>query len=344
MVEVETLTDERAQLEPAPAAWLSRSMARDESIEWPIERVEVRDDRRGPKAWAEYLAFRVACATLGALPRVLLDPILGGMGRVLERLDRRHADAARAFIGAALPELDDKQRASLARSAWSHFARVSFRASRIHKLVAGKALGEVYDVLATPAARELIDSGEGCVLASAHVGNWEATGPIFLALGRQPLYGIGKAPRNDPLSRYMQRTRELVGGRMLPRKGAMQGAPKVVRAGGSVLMLLDHRSRGKPVWAPFFGRVAACDRSAGVLLRRLGAPILFVGIYEQDGPRPLRAELHTVLRPEDLAGLNPEAIARRVNAELEALILREPTQYFWLHDRYKDKPPADPRT
>ena len=94
---------------------------------------------------------------------------------------------------------------------------------------------------------------------------------------------------------------------------------------------------------PFFGRPAGCDRSAGVLIRRVGAPLVFYGCYGIPGVDPLKSwrfELRftRVIFPEDLAGLGPVEIATRVNQELERLLLHRPQQVFWLHDRFKGAP------
>jgi KDO2-lipid IV(A) lauroyltransferase len=208
------------------------------------------------------------------------------------------------------------------------------------RLFRGKRIEQHFELEVSDAARAALASGAGCILITAHVGNWEAAGAPLQALGLQPLYAVFKAPKNDPLSRWMQRTREAQGARMLPRAGAMKGLPAVLRAGGSVMMLLDQRARKKPVIAPFFGRPAACDRSAGVLLRRLAAPLVFFGCYTTSDPRRFRLALGTVLGPDDLAGLDAEGVAARLNRELESLILERPDQYFWLHDRYKGAPAA----
>ena len=108
-------------------------------------------------------------------------------------------------------------------------------------------------------------------------------------------------------------------------------------------MLLDHRPRQKPVMAPFFGRPARCDRSAGVLLRRVRVPLLFYAGYSVPGTDPLdnwRLELRLprVIMPEALKGLSPEEIAGVINHELEGLILHRPDEVFWLHDRFKGTP------
>lgn len=329
----------RPVLEPVPEEWNARLMQAD--VVFPVGRAEVRGDDRSLKAWLVYMLVRGMELTLGRMPRFFVDRILGGLARLVTRLDRRHTEAAESYIRAAFPEATEPQVRSLVLGAWRHFAWVGLTAPRLGKLK-GKRLGDYFDVRISPEARAVVEAGEGCVLVSAHVGNWEAIGSACQALGILPVYGIGKAPRNDYLSRHMQRIREVGGGRMLPRKGAMKAAPAVIRAGGAVMMLLDHRARHKPVWANLFGRPAGCDRSAGVLLRRIGAPILFFGCYEQAQGARFRLDLGTVLRPSDLAGLAPERIARRINQELEHLILAQPDQFFWLHDRFKDAPDTLP--
>jgi lauroyl/myristoyl acyltransferase len=94
------------------------------------------------------------------------------------------------------------------------------------------------------------------------------------------------------------------------------------------------------VFAPFFGRLARCDRSAGVLLRRLNAPVA-IGACLMDGPWRWRVHFRDVLSPRDLAGKSPEEISTSINVVLERLIRSAPDQYFWLHDRYRGAQPAD---
>ncbi|MDG2143593.1 MAG: lysophospholipid acyltransferase family protein [Planctomycetota bacterium] len=158
---------------------------------------------------------------------------------------------------------------------------------------------------------------------------------IASAVGFRPLYAISKPPSNYPLSVEFQRLRESWGMRLLPRRGAMQFAPKVIQGKATLGMLLDQRARKRPVMVPFFGREARCDRSAGVLLRRLRCPVVFIAAFKQ--PEDLRWRFYAgkVIHPEDVAGKSPEQVAGMVNTELEALILQHPEQNFWLHDRYR---------
>jgi KDO2-lipid IV(A) lauroyltransferase len=91
--------------------------------------------------------------------------------------------------------------------------------------------------------------------------------------------------------------------------------------------------------APFFGRPAHCERAVAVFARRLGVPVVFGACYRTERRWHYRMVFTEVLRPEDLAGLSPEAVTTRINAELERMIRACPEQYFWLHDRYRGAPP-----
>jgi KDO2-lipid IV(A) lauroyltransferase len=175
----------------------------------------------------------------------------------------------------------------------------------------------------------------GSLLVTLHLGDWEAGSSILPWIGFDPLYVVAKPPRNRPLSLHLQRLRESRGLRVLPRRGAMKHASAILSAGGSLAMLLDQRARMRPAMAPFFGRMAACDRSAGVLVRRAKVPVMVGAIYRADRPYRWRVVVPRVLWPEELAGRSPEDVAALLNVEFEKLIRAAPEQYFWLHDRYR---------
>jgi len=313
-------------------------LAPDERDDWPVERVEIRHEHRGLGAWSQYLALRAAQRVAGLLPRSMVNLVAGGFARLSRVLDRRHTEAARDFVRTALPDLTQPEVERLALGAWRHLAFLAIEGERAIPAVMGNRLGDHYDVEVCDGLEELLASGRGCLLITAHVGNWEVMGPAVVAMGFGPCYAIGRVPRNDPLARHFQRTREEVGGILIPRSGAMKSVPKVIRAGGSVGMVLDHRARGKPIYVPFFGQPAACDRSAAVLLRRVSAPLVVVACYNTEQRDRYRLVFSNILHPEDLAHLDSTEIIARVNQELEKLILAAPEQYFWLHDRYKGAP------
>ncbi|MDG1049023.1 MAG: lysophospholipid acyltransferase family protein [Planctomycetota bacterium] len=317
-------------------------------VDWPVEVPSFEEGRfHGAKQRALYVLMKAAQETALRLPGPLQRGLVASIAGAGRALDKRHTAAAEDYIRAALPLADDPEVDRLVGVAWKHLLRVALVTVGVGRHVMGRRLGDHYEISACPEALEVLESPRGSIMLSAHAGFWEACCPAIVGMGWGPSYGVGKAPRNDFVARDLLRMRERQGMRVIPRRGAMSAVPAAVRAGASVGMLLDHRPRQKPIYAPFFGRLAACDRSAGVLLRRVKAPLVFYGCYSAPGTDVLdswRFELRLpkVIQPEELAGLDPETIAARINSELEQLILHRPEEAFWLHDRFRGARDATP--
>lgn len=304
--------------------------------DWPVPRQEVIGTRGGALAWIECQFVRGLVGGLARLPRAPRGVLVGLCARLARALDRKHTRAAEAYLRQALgPELSREELARRTLQAWRHLFEITLDSELFERRIRPERVREHFEVELCPEARELLARHEGCVLVSAHVGDWEVGTAVMPWLGFDPLYSISKPPKNRWLSVHVQRMREARGMRLLPRRGAMQFAPAVVRAGGTLAMMLDQRARVKPVLAPFFGRPARCDRSASVLLRRLRAPLVFAACYRTGEPLRWRFVATRVVRPEEVAGASPAQIAALVNRELERLILAAPEQYFWLHDRWR---------
>lgn len=302
----------------------------------------VEGDRNGLMAHVEYGAWCLTLFVLSRLPRFAFEWFQKGLARFLKLVDRRHAASARGFIAQAFSsrgqQLDARQIEARVLTAYQHLIEIALTPARVKRRFGHnpEALLERTEVHMSAPVREAMEAG-GCVIVSAHVGDWEMAAQICAAVGFQPFYVISKPPRNRPMSKSAQVDRERGGIRLLPRRGAMGFAPRVIKSGGFVGMLLDQRARVKPVIAPFFGRPARCDRSAGVLMKRLKCPVVFVAAY-RTGDLRWRLEAKRVLTPKEIGGMSPAEIAGLVNAELEEQIMSAPDQQFWLHDRFRDTP------
>jgi Kdo2-lipid IVA lauroyltransferase/acyltransferase len=303
---------------------------------WPVPHQQVEGKRGGLLAWLE---CRLVLATMGAvarLPAGLRSALVGLLARAGRRFDRPHSRAAEAFLlqalGRALPR---EELAARVLQAWRHLLEVTLDFEVFDRRIDRANASEHLELELCAQARELIAKQQGCVLVGGHIGDWETGAALISWAGFGPLYVISKPPKNRYLARHAQRVRESRGMRLLPRRGAMEFAPAVVRGGGTLAMLLDQRARLKPVLAPFFGRESKCDRSASVLLRRLRVPLVFAACYRTANPLRYRLVVPRVVQPEEVAGKSAEEVAALVNGELEKLILAEPEQYFWLHDRWR---------
>ena len=304
--------------------------------ELPVPWQQVYGTKDGLLARFEALLAQGFIACAARLPERAFQWMVGGLARVGKAIDKRHTQAARSFLTTALGEMPKAELEGRVLEAYRHFLRVIVEPRRFALRVPDEEILDHYDVVGDALRKE--PNGEGCLVISAHIGHWEGALSTMPCLGFSPCYAIIKPPKNRPLSILSQREREARGVNVLGRRGAMTDANTVIKAGGTVVMLLDQRARKRPLIAPFFGRPARCDRSVGVLVRRLRVPVVLCCCTLTDVPQRYRFEVYEHIRPEDLKGWNALAIVKRINAAYERMIRDYPEQYFWLHDRYKDTP------
>lgn len=304
--------------------------------DWPVPRQDALGTRGGALAWLEYAAGRGTLGLLSRLPDGPREAFVAGLSRTARLVDRSHSEAARDFLRTAFgPEMTRDELEERVLQAWVHFLRITIESAGFAHRVDFANLGAHLDgVDIHPDVEKIHAARKGAIFVTAHLGDWEAGSAVLAHLGFDPFYAVVKAPKNRPLSAYLQRIREARGLRSLPRRGAMQHASQILRGGGYLGMVLDQRARKRPVLAPYFGRPACCDRSAGVLMKRLRTPVV-VGACYRTAPWRWRVHIPTVIHPDELAGVDPEAIVARLNREFEAGVRAAPEQYFWLHDRYR---------
>ncbi len=312
--------------------------------EWPVPWQPVWGESDGFASRLATWVVRAALAVASRLPERVLALLLGTLASLAARLDRRRSRAAREFLRQALGELAEPELARLVRRGWLQLLRVTVDSERLVR-VAPEHLRRHFELRMNPDARRLLEQHQGCVLVSGHVGNWEAGFAALPALGFHPAYGVAKPPKNKFLSRALQASRERWGVRVLSRKGAMADAPAILRAGGTIALVIDQRTSGRALLVPFFGRLARCERAPAVLLKRQRVPVALLACRMKAQPLHYELEFAEVLWPEDWARREVEEIVLRINQGLERLIRADPEQYVWIHDRYRDTPrELGPRT
>lgn len=304
--------------------------------------------RRTAAAWFEDRALAAGLWCTSRLPWGIVDPFLAVLARIAQRTSGSRNRSSRAFLCAARdvgvfgPQASDGRLESVLLGAYQHLFRVVVEAERVATRVPREDLLGRVEARLSPRVRELAAMGGPVVMVSPHIGNWEVGSMVAEGLGFSPFAAIAKPAKNHYVSQRIMRSRLARGIAVLPRRGAMETAPRLVREGTTLALLLDQRARTKPVIAPFLGRPARCDRSAGILIRRLGVPLVLAACYRGDEPLTFEFRAEVVLEPTELARMNPLAVATRLNEEFERMIRYAPEQYFWLHDRYRDAPPAEP--
>jgi KDO2-lipid IV(A) lauroyltransferase len=183
-------------------------------------------------------------------------------------------------------------------------------------------------------------AGRPLVLISAHYGNFELGGYLMGLFGF-PTYTVARALDNPHLDRFVNDFRGRTGQYILSKKGTSDEIQRVLARGGILTLLGDQHAGKKACWVDFFGRPASTHKAVALFSLGNDAPTMVS--YARRLDRPLHYEVGPEAlcdpRDPDFQLGSVQLLAQWYTDHLENLIRRSPEQYWWLHRRWKGKPP-----
>lgn len=287
-----------------------------------------------PRTWPGWLGVGLLWL-LARIPWPLQRAIGRGLGHVLIRAARSRRRAARRNLALCLPELDEAARESLLLE---HFQALGIGAFEFMRAWWGSIapLERGVRIEGVEAIRELVDSGRGVLLVSGHFTTLEVCGRMLCR--HLPVAGLYR--RHDgQVMEWAVRAGRLRYAHAMFRQEEVRATVKHLRAGGVLWYAPDQDMRGKDtVFAPFFGIPASTITATHQLARMTGCAVVPFFHRREGGRYVLR--LGAPL--EDFPSADPVEDSRRVNAAIEAMVREAPSQYLWIHRRFKRRPPGEP--
>ena len=182
-----------------------------------------------------------------------------------------------------------------------------------------------------------LDSGRGIVFLTPHLGCFEIVAQQ-IAL-RTPLTVMYRPPRKAALKPLIEGARARDNLMLAPANlSGVRILAKCLKKGQPIGLLPDQvPQEGEGVFADFFGR-SAYTMTLPAKLAQMGKAQIIV-TYAERLPRGKGYIVHFVPFDAVLEG-DAAAQARTINAAMEQLIARCPSQYFWSYNRYKVPPGA----
>ena len=177
------------------------------------------------------------------------------------------------------------------------------------------------------------------IILTGHYGNWELAGYLFGMFGF-PTVSVARTLDNPFLERYLRAFRERTGQSLIPKTGGFDQMIEVLDKKRALSFLADQDAGQRGVYVDFFGRPASTHKAIALLAIEHQAPIA-VGVARRIGPG-FRYEIRceAVIDPTDLTGSVDDVriLTQQYTSALERLIRQDPTQYLWLHRRWKHQP------
>ncbi|MDH7600886.1 MAG: lysophospholipid acyltransferase family protein [Armatimonadota bacterium] len=297
-----------------------------------------RAKRLPPQKRALKLLGRITFWLLFKTSRLLRPWIVELVGNVLGTMffvvSKRYRSTAIANLEAAFgSEKTPKEIRQLAREVFKHFARESLQFFRLISMTR-----EEVDRLVEVEGLENLDAalakGKGCIAVTAHYGNWELLARKLVILG-YPVNVIARDSDDPGMTGIATRIRETAGYKVFDKDQPIIGAFRRLK-NNEILGILPDQNDFQGIPITFFNRPAATATGPAFLSIRSGAPI--VPLFARRLPDK-RYKLVIYPQIEFVPSGNQEEDIRTLTFLLTAAIEQEirsnPSQWLWLHDRWK---------
>jgi KDO2-lipid IV(A) lauroyltransferase len=282
--------------------------------------------------------------TLRLLSLLPLRPALAFgvlVGRIGNRVAVKTRRLALHHLSLALPELPEAERARVVRGMFVHLGMAAMELAAIRSY--DRDLESYVDLTPPGLLDEVMARGKGMMFVTGHVGNWELLARRIARAG-VPNAVIAKAGNDPRLNALAEAVRASGGVTTLWREDRDTGRAiiRTFRQGRALGLLIDQDTAVQGVFVPFFGRPAYTPRAAADLALRFGAPVV-VGTARRRGPEVGAGHVVELVEiPYDAAAADREAEAIRLtaacSAALESAIRRAPSEWVWMHERWKTQP------
>jgi len=269
-------------------------------------------------------------------------PALRGLGWLLGRLlyvfGRERRRVALTNLRLCFPEKTEGEREELARR---HF--VCFARAVLDRTLGWWASKERLERLIRVTGREHLHDAENqsrpVLILAPHFVGLDAGALRISMFGKAcSVFSNQKNPVfNKLLYEGRRRFSDIL---LLSRQDGMRKIVKAMKDGYPFYYLPDMDfGREDSIFVPFFGVPAATIPGVSRLVRLTGARVVVCITWQvTDG-----YEVEVMPPWENFPGESVEADTAFVNRFIESQVLRKPEQYFWLHKRFKTRPPGEQR-
>ena len=270
------------------------------------------------------------------LPLGVLAAIGNAAGSIAYRLMPARRRVARINLEKCFPQMQADERERLARA---HF-RIFLRAFIEHALLWWASRERIRRLIRVEGLERLQQfAGRPVILLAPHFVGLDAA---YTRLGSEIcIAGLYARQKNRFYDALLLRGRTRFGlSRAIPRQDGVRAVIASIRTGVPFYYAPDQDfGRRDAVFVPFFGVSAATITGVSRLAKLTGASV--VPCVARMLPRGAGYLVSVLPALENFPSSDIKADTRRVNAFIEEQVLTMPEQYFWMHKRFKTRPPGE---
>jgi len=183
----------------------------------------------------------------------------------------------------------------------------------------------------------VLASGRNIIVLAPHFISLDVAG-LRLAQER-PMLAMYQYAKNELVDEVVKRGRLRYGGELVERKASLRSLIRAIRKGHPFYYLPDQDAGRKGVFVPFFHEQASTFSMLGKFAEMTDALVVPCRTKIKPWGRGYEVTLGAPL--ENFPSGDEVQDTARMNVEVAKLISHHPEQYFWVHKRFKTRPPQE---
>lgn len=292
--------------------------------------------------WLSYIALRTLVVFLYLFD---VDTNLNTacfLGRGLWRYYHRGQKRALDNLRASFPERSEQWIWETGRRSFEQIAMLAVDVLFMPRLVKRNNWREYSRFKNAERLKWLIREGRGVLMLTGHYGNFEIMG-YMLGLFGFNVYSIARPLDNKLISRYLYGVRQRGGQKIIDKKGASELMANLTSNGAALGFIADQDAGRKGIFVDFFGRKASTYKSIGLLAITNNVPIAVAYSRRFDNRFYFEIGVKRIIFPEEWAEKDDplEWVTAEYTKAIEEFVREDPSQYWWLHRRWKHQPKGD---
>jgi len=270
-------------------------------------------------------------------------PVIHGIGVCigwgLLLIPNRSRQTSEINIALCWPEYSPREQRALLHNSLKETGKTIIETSALWLRTGKSALRLIKQVDGIELVEQAIAKGSGAILATPHLGAWEAAGLYGSEQFRITcLYRPLKIPELETL---VQTSRNRLGGNYVPATAkGVRALYKALEQGDVVAMLPDQEPKaGTGIFAPFFGIPAYSMVFLAKLAARTDTPIIFAWCERLPWGRGYHLHFRAVSETAQSGDIHTTVAA--INQAAEDCVRECPEQYQWSYRRFKTRPDGE---
>ena len=261
------------------------------------------------------------------------------LGRLLWKHYHRGRKRALDNLRASFPEQSEEWFRQTGRRSFEHIAMLAIDVVFTPRLVKRHNRRDYSRFTTTERAKWLMKEGNGMLMVASHYSNFEIMG-YMLGLFGFNVYSIARPLDNKFINKYLYDILRRVGQKIIDKKGAAELMSELTSSGATLCFIVDQDAGKKGIFVDFFGRKASTYKSIALLAITNNVPIGVAYSRRVDNRFFFEIGVNRIILPEEWADKEDplQWITAEYTSAIEKFIREDPTQYWWLHRRWKTRP------